>query len=61
MSSVVGCIRDFKLNEEDVGEPEASHVTLPCFDRFTEMGTFFGGGHIILGLDIIDPHVLFYV
>ncbi|XP_027146264.1 laminin subunit alpha-3-like isoform X1 [Larimichthys crocea] len=48
MSSVIGCIRDFKLNEEDVGEPEASHVTLPCVDRFTEMGTFFGGGHIIL-------------
>lgn len=61
MDSVIGCIRDFKMNEVVIGEAEASHKTLPCFDGLTEMGTYFGGGHIVLGLThFIDPDVLFY-
>ncbi|XP_044054261.1 laminin subunit alpha-3 isoform X2 [Siniperca chuatsi] len=48
MNSVIGCIRNFKMNEEVIGEPEASHKTLPCFHGLTEMGTYFGGGHVIL-------------
>ncbi|XP_051232166.1 laminin subunit alpha-3 isoform X2 [Dicentrarchus labrax] len=48
MDSVLGCIRSFKMNEEVIGEPQARHKTLPCFDRLTERGTYFGGGHIIL-------------
>ncbi|XP_075943399.1 laminin subunit alpha-3 [Anarhichas minor] len=48
MNSVTGCIRSFKMNEEVLGEPEASYKTLPCFDGLTEMGTYFGGGHIVL-------------
>ncbi|XP_045906061.1 laminin subunit alpha-3-like isoform X2 [Micropterus dolomieu] len=47
-NSVIGCIRDFKMNEEVIGEPEASHKTLPCFDGLTEIGAYFGGGHIVL-------------
>ncbi|XP_070764977.1 laminin subunit alpha-3 [Enoplosus armatus] len=47
MNSVIGCVRDFKMNEEVI-EPEASHRTLPCFDSLTEMGTYFGGGHAVL-------------
>ncbi len=61
MNSVIGCIRDFKMNEVVIGEAEASHKTLPCFDGLTEMGTYFGGGHIILGLTyFIDPDISFY-
>ncbi|XP_070688258.1 laminin subunit alpha-3 [Pempheris klunzingeri] len=48
MNSVTGCIRDFKMNDAVIGEPVASHKMLPCFDGRTEMGTYFGGGHIIL-------------
>ncbi|XP_071343066.1 laminin subunit alpha-3 isoform X2 [Trachinotus anak] len=48
MNSVTGCIRDFKMNDVAVEEPEASHKTLPCSDLLTEMGTYFGGGHIVL-------------
>ncbi|XP_068581622.1 laminin subunit alpha-3 isoform X2 [Cebidichthys violaceus] len=48
MNSVTGCVRSFKMNEEVLGEPEASYKTLPCFDGLTEMGTYFGGGHIVL-------------
>ncbi|KAM6938145.1 laminin subunit alpha-4-like [Lycodopsis pacificus] len=33
---------------EVLWEPEASYRTLPCFDGLTEMGTYFGGGHIVL-------------
>ncbi|XP_074523638.1 laminin subunit alpha-3 isoform X2 [Halichoeres trimaculatus] len=47
MNSVVGCVRDFKMNEEVVGEPEGRHKTLPCSDRLTEAGVYFGGGHIV--------------
>ncbi|XP_058495004.1 laminin subunit alpha-3 isoform X2 [Solea solea] len=48
MNSITGCIRDFRMNNVAVGEPETSYRTLPCPDGFTEMGTYFGGGHIIL-------------
>uniref|UniRef100_UPI003AAC4457 laminin subunit alpha-3 n=1 Tax=Centroberyx gerrardi TaxID=166262 RepID=UPI003AAC4457 len=48
--SVIGCIRDFKLNEVLVGEPVASRGVSPCLDRLSEIGTYFGGngGHIVL-------------
>lgn len=52
MNSVIGCIRDFKINEEAVGEPGANHKTSPCLDGAAEMGTYFGGGHLILGLTL---------
>nr|XP_033477951.1 laminin subunit alpha-3 [Epinephelus lanceolatus] len=47
-NSVIGCIRDFRMNDVVIGEPEESHKTLPCMDGLTEMGTYLGGGHIIL-------------
>ncbi|XP_034561522.1 laminin subunit alpha-3 [Notolabrus celidotus] len=46
VDSVVGCVREFKMNEEVVGEPEGRHKTLPCSDGLTETGMYFGGGHI---------------
>ncbi|XP_060887535.1 laminin subunit alpha-3 isoform X1 [Labrus mixtus] len=46
-NSVIGCVQDFKMNEEAVGEPEGRHRTLPCPDMLTETGTYFGGGHIV--------------
>lgn len=50
------------MNGEVIWEPEARHKTLPCFNGFTEMGTYFGGGYIILGLaNFIGPDALFYV
>ncbi|XP_036969506.1 laminin subunit alpha-3 isoform X3 [Acanthopagrus latus] len=48
MDSVIGCVRDFKMNEEDIEGPKASSKTSPCSDQLTETGTYFGGGHIIL-------------
>nr|XP_046248654.1 laminin subunit alpha-3-like [Scatophagus argus] len=48
VNSVIGCIRDFKMNEQVTGEPEANHKILPCFDKLTERGTYFGGGYIML-------------
>lgn len=48
-SSVIGCIRNFKMNEEVLWEAESSYGTLPCFRRLTR-GTYFGGGYIFLGL-----------
>ncbi|KAM3619703.1 uncharacterized protein V6R79_012335 [Siganus canaliculatus] len=47
-NSIVGCVRDFRMNNEVIGEPQSSHLILPCSDALTEMGTYFGGGHIIL-------------
>lgn len=62
MDSVIGCVRDFKMNEEVIEGPKASSKTLPCSDQLTEMGTYFGGGHIILGLAVyIDPNASFHV
>ncbi|XP_034085825.1 laminin subunit alpha-4 [Gymnodraco acuticeps] len=48
INSVIGCIRDFKMNDVAIGEPKGSYKTLPCLDGLTEMGTYFGGGHIAL-------------
>ncbi|XP_039668362.1 laminin subunit alpha-3 [Perca fluviatilis] len=47
-NSVIGCIRDFKMNEVVMVDLEASYKTLPCFDGLAEIGTYFGGGHIVL-------------
>lgn len=49
-SSVIGCIRNFKMNEEVLWEAESSYGTLPCFRRLTR-GTYFGGGYIFLEID----------
>ncbi|XP_061594014.1 laminin subunit alpha-3 isoform X2 [Cololabis saira] len=48
MDSIIGCIRDLKMNEVAVSEPDSSHKTLPCSGGLTEMGTYFGGGHVVL-------------
>ncbi|XP_067369206.1 laminin subunit alpha-3 isoform X2 [Channa argus] len=48
MNSVIGCIRNFKMNEVPVEEPDRRHKTLPCFEWRTGVGTFFGGGHLVL-------------
>ncbi|KAF7659114.1 hypothetical protein LDENG_00003190 [Lucifuga dentata] len=49
-NSIIGCIRDLKLNEVAVGEPEVSHRVSFCFDGLSESGTYFGGdgGHVVL-------------
>ena len=51
--SVIGCIRNFRLNEILVGEPVSSHGAEPCSDMLSGLGTYFGGngGHVVLGLD----------
>lgn len=38
------------MNDVFVGAAEVSHKALPCFDGLAEEGTYFGGGHIVLGL-----------
>ncbi|XP_032381967.1 laminin subunit alpha-4-like [Etheostoma spectabile] len=48
MNSVTGCIRNFKMNEVALVDPEASYTTLPCFDGLAEIGTYLGSGHIVL-------------
>lgn len=53
MSSVTGCIRNFKMNEEVLWDAESSYGTLPCFSRLTEKGTYFGGGYIFSGLSTL--------
>lgn len=56
MGSVIGCIRNFKMNEEVLWDAESSYGTLPCFSRLTEKGTYFGGGYIFSGLStLIHP------
>ncbi|XP_047442348.1 laminin subunit alpha-3 [Mugil cephalus] len=56
-NSVLGCMRDFRMNEVAIGAPEASHKTLPCLDGLTETGTYFGGGHIVLdNYFTVGPH-----
>lgn len=44
MNSVIGCVRNFKLNEDVLWEPEASHRTAPCFNTLMVKGTHFGSG-----------------
>ncbi|XP_041861831.1 laminin subunit alpha-3-like isoform X2 [Melanotaenia boesemani] len=47
-NSVIGCIRDFKMYDVAVSQPNSRHKILPCFDGRTEIGTYFSGGHIVL-------------
>lgn len=63
--SAIGCIRDLKLNEVAVGEPQASRGVSLCFDGFSELGTYFGGdgSHVDLGwmmFYLIDPDEMRY-
>ncbi|KAL2097308.1 hypothetical protein ACEWY4_006515 [Coilia grayii] len=47
--SVVGCVRNFKMNGVTVGEPTTKHGVGPCFDGQTESGAYFSGkgGYVI--------------
>ncbi|XP_054586009.1 laminin subunit alpha-3 isoform X3 [Nothobranchius furzeri] len=47
MDGIIGCMREFRMNDVAVGEPDSSHKMLPCFGGLSEMGTYFGGGHIV--------------
>ncbi|XP_055364396.1 laminin subunit alpha-3 isoform X2 [Betta splendens] len=47
-NSVIGCIRNFRMNDVAVGAPESSHRVLPCVQWHQGTGTYFGGGHIVL-------------
>ncbi|XP_059196910.1 laminin subunit alpha-3-like [Centropristis striata] len=47
-NSIIGCFRDFKMNDVAVGEPEETHRTSACLDWLRETGAFFGGGHVVL-------------
>ncbi|KAG7487412.1 hypothetical protein MATL_G00023120 [Megalops atlanticus] len=48
--SVVGCIRNFRINNKRMEEPSANHGVLPCFDGATEGGAYFSGngGYAVL-------------
>ncbi|XP_056134005.1 laminin subunit alpha-4-like [Lampris incognitus] len=48
--SVVGCIRDFRLNEIVIGEAGATYGVSSCFNGLSETGTYFGGngGHVVI-------------
>lgn len=51
-NSVIGCIRNFKVNEEVLQEPKANHKTQPCFNTMAERGTYFSGGYVVSGSEI---------
>ncbi|XP_027884785.1 laminin subunit alpha-3 [Xiphophorus couchianus] len=46
--SVIGCLRDFKMNNVAAPAPDSSREILPCLGGLTETGTFFGGGHVLV-------------
>ncbi|XP_007550697.1 laminin subunit alpha-3 isoform X2 [Poecilia formosa] len=45
---VIGCLRDFRMNNVAAPAPDSSRDSLPCSGGLTETGTFFGGGHVLL-------------
>ncbi|XP_054646026.1 laminin subunit alpha-3 [Dunckerocampus dactyliophorus] len=47
-TSMLGCIRDLKMNAQAVGDPAAGNMVSPCSEGLTETGTYFGGGHMVL-------------
>ncbi|XP_061540188.1 laminin subunit alpha-3-like [Phycodurus eques] len=49
LKSISGCVRDFRVNDQPVGHPEGARGVSPCSDGLTERGTYFGGGHVVLG------------
>lgn len=55
VDSVIGCVRNFKMNEEVPRGPEASHRAPPCFGSLTEAGTYFGGGYVGYGPEAFPP------
>ncbi|KAJ8279252.1 hypothetical protein COCON_G00063180 [Conger conger] len=49
--SVVGCIRNFKMNNQWIEEPSANHGAPPCFNGNTEKGAYFSGKGGYVALD----------
>ncbi|KAJ8272625.1 hypothetical protein GJAV_G00091440 [Gymnothorax javanicus] len=41
--SIVGCVRNFKMNNQPMTEPAANNGTTPCFDGNTVGGAYFSG------------------
>ncbi|XP_064188612.1 laminin subunit alpha-3-like isoform X1 [Anguilla rostrata] len=66
--SVVGCIRNFKMNSQWIEELPANHGAPLCFDGNTERGTYFSGNGAYAALDCpnsifmgVDFHLEFEV
>ncbi|XP_015209136.2 laminin subunit alpha-3 isoform X2 [Lepisosteus oculatus] len=49
-NSVVGCIRNFKLNDRPMAEPTDNYGVPPCFEGNMESGAYFSGngGYVVL-------------
>ncbi|KAG9356120.1 hypothetical protein JZ751_000964 [Albula glossodonta] len=41
--SLIGCVRNFKMNGQPMAEPTANHGVAPCFDGPMESGAYFSG------------------
>ncbi|KAJ8267959.1 hypothetical protein COCON_G00131310 [Conger conger] len=41
--SIIGCVRNFKMNSQPMTEPAANHGAAPCFDGHTVGGAYFSG------------------
>ncbi|XP_029581382.1 laminin subunit alpha-4-like [Salmo trutta] len=41
--SVIGCVRNFKMNGTPMPEPTTNHGAGPCFDGQTQSGAYFSG------------------
>ncbi|KAJ8396824.1 hypothetical protein AAFF_G00014230 [Aldrovandia affinis] len=48
--SLVGCVRNFKMNSQRIEEPSANHRAPPCFNGNREGGAYFSGngGYVVL-------------
>ncbi|XP_060735469.1 laminin subunit alpha-3 [Tachysurus vachellii] len=53
--SVIGCIRNIRLNDVHIGAPAINHGGAPCFDGIAEEGAYFAGGgsYMILEKDVM--------
>ncbi|XP_061682071.1 laminin subunit alpha-3 isoform X2 [Syngnathoides biaculeatus] len=47
LKSILGCVRDFRMNDQPVGNPEGARGVSPCSDGRTERGMYFAGGHVV--------------
>ncbi|XP_035285907.1 laminin subunit alpha-3-like isoform X2 [Anguilla anguilla] len=41
--SIIGCVRNFKMNSQPMAEPTANYGAAPCFDGHTVGGAYFSG------------------
>ncbi|KAJ8372354.1 hypothetical protein AAFF_G00290230 [Aldrovandia affinis] len=41
--SVIGCVRNFKMNSQPMTKPTTNHGAAPCFDGPMESGAYFSG------------------